>query len=74
MSGPYRVEDNKVAYTHDGLGFSADIQVTAPGLYSTALCCACTVLREMPPRGGILPKMLKISNGLCELTVGPTGL
>ena len=26
MSGSHRVEYNKVAYTHDGLGFSADIQ------------------------------------------------
>ena len=33
-----------------------------------------TVLYEMPARGGSLPKMLKISNGICELTVNPTGL
>ena len=26
MSGSHRVEDNKVAYAHDGLGFSADVQ------------------------------------------------
>jgi hypothetical protein len=39
MSGSHRVEDNKVAYTHDGLGFSADIQQSffdsrwAPGVF-----------------------------------------
>ena len=31
MSGSHRVEDNKVAYTHDGLGFSADIQFPTDG-------------------------------------------
>jgi hypothetical protein len=30
MSGPHRVEDNKVAYTHGGLGFSADAQQPQP--------------------------------------------
>jgi hypothetical protein len=33
-----------------------------------------TILYELPAQGGSLPKMLKISNGICELTVNPTGL
>jgi hypothetical protein len=57
----------------------------SPHLASAVPCCAAvpalhhrTILCEARTAGagggGSLPKMLKISNGICELTVDPTGL